>query len=67
MTFAQVVEAVEELTADQKEALAELLRKRSIDARRRQIVREVRAAQREHRSGKAKPVTVDRLMREIRQ
>jgi uncharacterized membrane protein len=65
MTFEQLVEAADRLTPDEQETLAELLRRRSIETRRRQILKEVRQARREHAAGKAKPSTVEELMREI--
>lgn len=66
LTFDQVVEAADRLTLEEQETLADLLRRRSAESRRGQLVRDARHARREYVLGKAKPTTPGELMREIR-
>ena len=63
--FSEVVEAAERLSLDEKETLLELLRNRTADERRAQLRQEVALSRREFANAKAKPATVEQLMREI--
>jgi hypothetical protein len=64
-TFAEAVEAIEELSLDDQEALLELLKRRLLERRREALVQRVREAEQEYRDGKARSMTVDEFMREI--
>jgi hypothetical protein len=63
--FGQVLDATERLSLEEKETLLEVLRRRTIETRRRQLKRDIAESRREEAAGKAKPVTVAQLMREI--
>ena len=64
--FAEVLEAIERLSFDEQEAVAEILRRRLADQGRRRIVAEVREARREFEAGRCRTGTVDEIMHEIR-
>jgi hypothetical protein len=63
--FNDVLEATDRLTLDEKETLLEVLRHRTVEERRGQIKREIADARREYASGKAKPTSVRRIVRDI--
>jgi hypothetical protein len=64
-TFADIVDLADRLPLDQKEDLIGLLQRRAIAERRKRIIQQVAASEKEHRSGKSKVGTPDRIMREI--
>ena len=59
--FADVLEDAEQLTADEQEALMDILRHRLAELRRKQI----EAARSEFQQGRCRPVTPDDLIAEI--
>ena len=61
----QVLDAAEELSLAEREALVEVLKRRLAEQRREEIAEEVAAARKEYANGKSRPVSVDRLMRDI--
>jgi hypothetical protein len=63
--FDQALDAVERLTLDEQETLADIVRKRIAERRRQQILEDIHESRRELAEGKAKPATVDEIMREI--
>lgn len=63
--FADVIEMIEKLPLDERENLVDVIRKRNADDTRQRISASIRSARREHKRGKAKPVTPDELMKEI--
>lgn len=64
-TFDDALEVVERLPIDQQLELVKLLRRRLAEYGRRQVVQELQEGRTEFATGKAKPATVDDLMREI--
>ncbi len=65
MSFNDILEAVEKLPEDDQEALIDIVRRRQIERRREQIVKEVARARRQFRAGKAKVATPAEIMREV--
>lgn len=64
-TFAEVVEAADQLSEDEQEELIAILRRRLIDAGRKRIIADVQQSRREFKAGLCRPVTPAELMREI--
>ena len=63
--FDDVLELIEQLPWDQREALLDIVRKRMAAEERKRIASSVRSARREHARGKTRAVTAEELMREI--
>ena len=64
-SFAEVLEAADELPLDDQESLAEILHRRVIERRRGELAREALQARQEFEQGNCRPVTADDLMSEI--
>jgi hypothetical protein len=64
-SFADVLEAADQLPLDDQEMLAEVLHRRVVAERRNRLVAEVREAQEEYQKGEARPTSPDELMAEI--
>lgn len=64
-TFADILDLADRLPLDEKQELIEVLQRRAAAQRRKQIVREVAASQREHRKGQSKAGTASAIIREI--
>ncbi|MBN1983689.1 MAG: hypothetical protein JW795_19295 [Chitinivibrionales bacterium] len=65
VTFSDVLDAAESLPIDEKEELVELLHKRTIEERRRELTKDVKKARSDFRHGRTKSVSADALMKEI--
>ena len=65
LPFAEVLEAVEQLSTEDQESLVEIVRRRVAERGRMQRRAEVQDARREYEQGKCQPSTVDELMDEI--
>lgn len=63
--FGYLLDAVEKLSLEDQEALVDILHKRTIERRRREIAEEAREALREHAAGQSRPVTPEELMKEL--
>ncbi len=63
--FGEVLDAVEQLSLDDQETLAEIVRLRVAQRRRRELAEDVREAREEFAAGRARPMTPDKLMDEI--
>lgn len=63
--FDTVLEAVERLSLEERESLVQVVKQRTIEERRAQLVRDVAAARRDYKAGKFKIATVEEIMREI--
>ena len=63
--FGDVLDATERLSLEEREALLQILRNRTIEDRRLQLKREIAAARREHAARKCKPATPEQIMRDI--
>jgi hypothetical protein len=64
-SFAEVLEAADELPLDDQENLAEILHRRVIERRREELGREALEARQEFEQGNCRPVSVNGLMSEI--
>jgi hypothetical protein len=64
-SFAEVLEAADELPLDEQEDLAEILHRRVVERRRGELAREVREARQEYEQGDCRPVTAEDLVSEI--
>jgi hypothetical protein len=65
LPFAEVLEAVDQLSADDQEALIEIVRRRALERSRRRLVEEAQEAQREFADGGCRKVTSEELIDEI--
>jgi len=63
--FGQVLEDAGRLSLEEQETLIQVIQRRLIDQRRKEIIQEMREAEREFEEGKATPVTAEALMKEI--
>ena len=63
--FGDVLEAADQLSLDDQQALIAILRRRLAQAGRLRLVAEVQEARQEFATGKCQPVTPEELMREI--
>jgi hypothetical protein len=64
-TFAEILEAADQLPLEDQENLIDILQKRLRDGRRANLVKDVQEAQKEFVEGKCQPVTPEQLMEEI--
>ena len=64
-SFADLLDAVDNLSREEKETFLEVLQRRFIEQRREEIAAEIEAARQEFRSGECEAVTADDLMKEI--
>ena len=60
-----VLDAVEQLSADEQETLLEVVQRRLAQRRRNGLAAEIAEAQQEHTSGGCRPATPDELLKEI--
>ncbi len=64
-TFGELLEAADRLSLEEQETLMGILHRRMIERGRAELARDIQEAQKEFQAGKAKPVTPDKLMKEI--
>ncbi len=64
-TFADVIEAAEQLPLEEQENLIHILKNRLRDRKRAELVKDVAEAQQEFAQGKCKPMTPEQIMGEI--
>jgi len=65
--FGEVLEAVDQLSLEEQEALSEVLNRRIIEYRRDELARDIQDAQQEFQKGKCSAATSAEIMAEIRQ
>jgi hypothetical protein len=65
LTFGDVLEAADQLSLEEKETLIEVLRRRLVDQRRGELVKEIKAARKEFQAGQCHPVSPEELIKEI--
>ena len=65
MNFADILEATEQLSLEDREDLIRILQNRLREEKRADIVKDVKEAQQEFTQGKCQPVTPEELMKEI--
>jgi hypothetical protein len=65
MSFSEILEAANNLTADEQLEISEILYKRAVDSRREILLSEIEQARLEHYSGVLRPQSIEDIMREI--
>ena len=65
MRFGEVLEAVDQLSVEDQEALAEIPRRRLAEQGRKRVLADVEDGRREFAAGNGRRVSVDELMDEI--
>ncbi len=63
--FADLLDAVDKLSREEKETFLDVLQRRVIEERRGEIATEIKAARREFQSGECHPINAEDLMKEI--
>lgn len=63
-TFSDVVDAADELSVEEQEALLDILRRRIAERNRKQLVREVAAARAEFAQGATRPASAKEIVEE---
>jgi hypothetical protein len=64
-TFAEILEAAEQLPLEDQENLVHILKNRLREQKRAELVKDVNEAQQEFAQGQCKPVTPEQIMEEI--
>ncbi|CCH93311.1 conserved hypothetical protein [Microcystis aeruginosa PCC 9432] len=64
-TFAEILEAAEQLPLEDQENLIHILQNRLRDQKRTELVRDVQEAQQEFAQGQCQPLTPEQIMEEI--
>jgi hypothetical protein len=64
-TFADILEAAEHLSLEERENLIQILQNRLRERKRADLIQDVREAEEEFARGKCKPITPEQLMKEI--
>ena len=65
ISFADILEAAEQLSLEDREDLIRILRNRLREQKRADIITDVKEAQQEFTQGRCQPVTPEELMKEI--
>jgi len=65
MGFAQVLDAVDELSTEEQAELVEIVRRRLVEQRRDELASEIREARSDYRAGRYAPMTPDEILRDI--
>jgi hypothetical protein len=65
MPFGEVLEAADQLSPEEQQALIAILHRRLAQAGRQQLAAEIQEARQEFAAGQCRPVTPDELMGEI--
>lgn len=66
MNFADILEAAEQLSLEDREDLIRILQNRLREQKRADLIKDVLEAEQEFVQGKSQPVTPEELMKEIR-
>jgi len=64
-SFGEVLEAADKLSLDEQEAILDILRRRMIEQRRKELAVEIRETQREFKAGLCRETTPDEIVKEI--
>ena len=65
ISFADILEAAEQLSLEDREDLIRILQNRLTEQKRADIITDVKEAQQEFTQGRCQPVTPEELMKEI--
>ena len=63
--FADILEAAEELSLEEREDLIRILQNRLREQKRTELIKDVRESEKEFTQGECQPVTPEQLMKEI--
>jgi hypothetical protein len=66
ITFENALEVVSQLPREQQELLADIVKKRLVEVRRREIMEECREALAEYRTGNLKAMSPEEVISELR-
>ena len=64
-TFAEILEAAEQLPLEDQENLIHILQNRLRDQKRTELIRDVQEAQQDFAQGQCQPLTPEQIMEEI--
>ncbi len=64
-TFGQVLDSADELTLEEQESLVSVLQRRVAERRRAEVIRDVKEAWQEFKTGKVRPATVAEIFKRI--
>ena len=64
-TFEEVLEAADRLSLEEQEAVMDIIRKRVIDERRKEIVDQVHEASKEFQEGRCHEASPEQVLKEI--
>ena len=64
-TFEEVLEAADRLSLEEQETIMDILRRRMIDERRKELVNEVHEARKEYQGGRCREATSEEILKEI--
>ena len=64
LAFGDVLEAADQLSAEDQQELIAILQRRLADARRQQILADIQESRLEYEAGLCKPMTPDQIIRE---
>ena len=65
LSFGEVLETVERLSLEDREALIDIVRRRIVEQRRAELAKDILEAQEEFKVGNVRPATPDELIEEI--
>jgi len=65
MPFAEVLDAADRLSLEEQETLIDILHRRMIEYRRKELAKEIHNAQQEFQEGHCQPTTPNEIMKEI--
>jgi hypothetical protein len=65
VTFADLIEAAEQLPIEEQEDLVHILKNRLRDRKKAELIKDVAEAQQEFAQGKCKPLTPEQIIEEI--
>ncbi|MDP8228508.1 MAG: hypothetical protein P9M15_03550 [Candidatus Electryoneaceae bacterium] len=65
MTFNNLLEAIDNLSLDEQETLAEVLHRRLIDQKRTMLAKDIQDTRQEFREGRCQSASPDEIMTEI--
>jgi hypothetical protein len=65
VSFAEVLEAADNLSLDEQETIIDILYRRMIEHRRKELTQEVKEAQKEFQEGRCRPAAPAEIIKEI--
>jgi len=65
LTFEEVLEAADRLSLEEQGTIIDILHRRMIDQRRKELVKEVHEARKEFQEGRCRQATSEEILKEI--